>query len=165
MATVLELEAAGSLFKLDPDLQQGIQELRCIYVSPRLKTWIENDLPNLESTWKVELTPQEQLQAFVEEVFCPGEPLTYEWHFRPISHVKDGIWELKTADIGMFGWFSIKDCFIGSAANLTDLVKQHGLYHGYADEAARFRDRLDLTPPKFIPGDNPHAVVSNFGYP
>ncbi len=165
MATVLELDAAGSLFRFDPDLEQGIQELRCIYVSPRLKRWIDNDLPTLESTWKIELSPQEQFQAFFEEVFCPGEPLTYDWHFKPLTHVGDGIWELKTADLRIFGWFSAQDCFIGSAANLTDLVKRHRLYRGYAEEAVRFRDQLDLDPPKFIPGDNPHAVVSNFSYP
>jgi hypothetical protein len=165
MATPLHLDRTGALFKLDPNLGPGVQEFRTIYASPRLKTWIENVLPTLESTWKIELTPQEQLQAFVEEVFCPGEPLTYEHQFKPITHIKDGIWELKTADLRMFGWFFIKDCFIGSAADLTDNVKRHHLYYGYAGEAARFRDGLDLDEPKFVPGDDPHAVVSNFGYP
>jgi hypothetical protein len=51
------------------------------------------------------------------------------------------------------------------ASNLTDNVKRHRLYYGYANEAARFRDRLDLDAPKFVPGDDPHAVVSNFSYP
>jgi hypothetical protein len=165
MATILELEATGSLFRLDPDLEPPIQELRCIYVSPRLKTWIENDLLTLESTWKIELTPQEQLQAFVEEAFCPGAPLTYDWHFKPLTHIRDGIWELKTADLRMFGWFYVKDCFIGSAANLTNTIKRLNLYKPYVEEAVRFRDALDLNNPKFVSGDNPHAVVSDFGYP
>jgi hypothetical protein len=165
MATVLELEAAGNLFRLDPDLEPGVQELRCIYVSPRLKTWIENDLPTLESTWKIEVSPQEQLQAFLEEDFCPGEPLTYDWQFKPLTHIEDGIWELKTADLRIFGWFSVQDCFIGSAANLKDLVKRHRLYYGYVKEAVQFRDQLDLDLPKFVPGDDPHAVISNFSYP
>jgi len=165
MATPLELDNAGALFKLDPDLAPGKREIRSIYASPRLKTWIENDLPQLESTWNIELTPQEQLQAFIEEVFCPREPLTYDWHFKPLTHIRDGIWELKTADLRMFGWFFVKDCFIGSAANLTDTVKQLHLYRPYAEEAVRFRDGLDLNHPKFVPGDDPHAVVSDFSFP
>jgi hypothetical protein len=165
MATALDLDRAGLLFRLDPDLEPGVLEFRLIYASLRLKEWIQNDLPALESTWNIELTPQEQLQALVEEVFCPGEPLTFGHQFKPLTHIKDGIWELKTADLRMFGWFWVKDCFIGSAADLTDRVKRHRLYHGYAGEAARFRDGLDLDEPKFIPGDNPHAVVSNFSFP
>jgi hypothetical protein len=165
MATPLELDNAGALFKLDPDLGPGKREIRWIYASPRLKTWIEDALPRLESTWHIELTPQEQLQAFVEEVFAPGEPLTYDWQFKPLTHIEDGIWELKTADLRMFGWFYEKDCFIGSAANHTDVVKQLKLYRPYAKEAVRFRDQLDLNKPKFVPGDNPHDVVSDFSFP
>jgi len=165
MATPLELDNAGALFKLDPDLLPGTREFRSIYASPRLKTWIENDLPGLESTWNIELTPQEQLQAFVEEIFCPCEPLSYDWHFKPLTHIQDGIWELKTADLRMFGWFFVKDCFIGSAANLKDTIKRLHLYRPYAEEAVQFRDRLDLDNPKFVPGDDPHAVVSDFSYP
>lgn len=65
----------------------------------------------------------------------------------------------------MFGWFSKKDCFIGVAANPTDLVKRHNLYNGHAMEVVRFRNALSLDEPKFIPGDNPHDVVSDFSYP
>jgi hypothetical protein len=165
MATPLELDNAGVLSKLDPDLPQGKKEIRFIYASPVLRTWIENDLPGLESTWNIELTPQEQLQAFVEEVFCPGEPLTYDWQFKPLTHIQDGIWELKTADLRMFGWFYEKNCFIGSAANLTDTVKRLRLYRPYAEEAVRLRGNLDLNAPKFVPGDDPYAVVSDFSFP
>ena len=98
MATVVELDGSGALFKLDPNLGPSVQELRCIYGSPRLKDWIESTLPALEGNWGVELTPLEQLQGFVEEVFCPGEPLTFDWQFKPLTYIRDGIWELKTAD-------------------------------------------------------------------
>lgn len=91
--------------------------------------------------------------------------ITYEWHFKPLTHIEDGIWELKTADLRIFGWFFVRDCFIGSAANLTDTIKQLHLYRPYVQEAVRLRDALDLDIPKFIPGDDPHAVVSDFDYP
>jgi hypothetical protein len=165
MATPLELDRRSALFKLDPDLAPGIEEVRQIFVAPRLKAWIENDLPMLESTWKIELSLQEQLQAFIEEVFCPGESLTYNWQFKPLTHIHDGIWELKTADLRIFGWFFVRDCFIGSAANQTDTIKRLHLYRAYAEEAVRLRNSLDLDNPKFVPGDDPHGVVSNFSFP
>lgn len=164
MATILDLIGTGALFKLDPGLDGPGQEFRCIYTSPRLKTWMQNDLLRLESTWNLEISPAEQLAEMLEH-FCSGGALMYGWQFKPLVHIRDGVWQLKTADIRMFGWFVRKDCFIGVAANLADTIKRHDLYRGYVGEVARYRDALDLNEPKFIPGDNPHDVVSDFNYP
>ncbi len=165
MATLLDLVRCGDLFKLDPDLEPGILDCRCIYTSLKFKTWIEEVLPTLESTWKIEQTPQEQLQSFIEGVFCPGEPLTYDWQFKPLTHIRDGIWELKTADLRVFGWFPKKDHFVGVSADMKDRILQHKLYAPYVRDAADFLSRLDLDEPKYIPGDSPHDVVSDFSYP
>lgn len=100
------------------------------------------------------------------ELFCAGERLSYGYQFKPLTHITDGVWKLKTADIRIFGWFSRKDCFIGAVADDATKIKDHNLYHGYANvPTKRFRDALDLNPPKFVSGDDPHAVVSNFNYP
>lgn len=126
--------------------------------------WIQEKLPGLGSTWNIELTPLEQMVSFIE-TYANGSTLVFGRSFKPISHVSGGVWELKTADIRVFGWFALKDVFLGHAADLTDKIKTHGLYHGYAGEVARFRDQLDLTEPKFVPGDDPNVVVSAFSYP
>ena len=84
---------------------------------------------------------------------------------KPITHVSGGIWELKTSDLRIFGWFHAKDCFIGYRAEHADFVKKHNLYYGLASEAARFRDQLDLDEPKFIPGDDPNVILSNYNFP
>jgi hypothetical protein len=165
MATALYLDATGVLAKFRPMLEPSQRELRMVFASIRLAKWIKEELPKLESTWKVEVTPQEQLLTFLELEFCPGETLTYQWQFKPLTHIRDGIWELKTPDLRIFGWFWRKDVFIGSAGDLKDRIKEHHLYRGYATEAAMFRNELGLDEPKFIPGDDPHAVVSNYGYP
>ena len=163
MATVLDLESSGQLFRIDPALGPKEQEWRSIYVLPRLRKWLEETLPGLESTWNIEQTPAEQLDAFIEE-FCAGRPLTFGWQFKPIRHIRDGIWQLKTADLRVFGWFQSKDTFIGSSANLADVIKRSGLYAGYRDEAVRSRDKLDLNEPKFVPGDDPHVVISDCSF-
>lgn len=164
MATLLELQTQGVLLKADPVLGAREQEVRVLYASTRLTGWIQGTLPSLGSTWDIELSPQEQLDAFLA-VYARGDALTFGQAFRPLVHISDGIWELKTADLRLFGWFYKKDCFIGHAANITETIKQHNLYHGYAGEVARFRDLLLLDEPKFVPGDDPNDVVSDWDYP
>ncbi len=163
MATLLEL-AAHTLHRLDPVLDKGQREARTIYGSEGFRVWAEKTLPRLTSSWDIEVTPEEQFDALAS-IFCSGAVLTYKWQFSPIRHIADGIWELKTADLRIFGWFARKDCFIAVVADTTERVKRHRLYHGYAGAVARYRAALDLDEPKFIAGDDPNAVVSNYSYP
>jgi len=136
-----------------------------IYGLPKLLPRLEIDLPKWESTWKIEESPVQQLDALLD-IFCSGETITFDRRFKPlITHVKDGIWELKTPDLRIFGWFRVKDCFIAGALDLAFNVKSHNLYAGYANEIVYHRDHLDLDEPKFVPGDNPDDVVSNYDYP
>ena len=164
MATALDLDHRGDLFKLDA-LEQGVLELREIYASPVLHGWITNVLPGMVSSWNIQLSPLEQFAA-LSEIFCSGQRLTYGQQFKPLMHVTDGIWQLKTDDLRIFGWFNRKDCFIGAVADDATRIKKHNLYHGYANVTTKaFREIIDLDTPKYIPGDDPHAVVSNFDIP
>lgn len=96
-------------------------------------------------------------------LFCSGDTLTYDWHFKPLNHVEDGIWELKTTDLRIFGWFPQKDCFIGVIADTKERLLKYQLYGPYAKlEVTPFRNQLDLDLPKFVPGKNPHDVVSDY---
>lgn len=164
MATLVELDRRGELFKLDPALEANEQEWRMIYTSPRLKDWLEGVLPSLVSHWQQELSPLQQVDALVEE-FCSGTTLCFGPQFKPIQHVKGGIWELKTPDVRVFGWFHVKDCFVGWRGEAAEHVKRYNLYYGIAGEAARYRDLLDLDEPKFIAGEDPNNVVSNYNLP
>ncbi len=166
MATLLDLSTKkdSPLIKVDPGLEPSEQEWRAIYAGGRFQPWLINDLPNLVSEWQIEETPLQQLDALLE-VFASGEALTYGHRLNPLNHLGDGVWELKTADLRIFGWFPCKDHFIGVVADTAYRCKKHDLYAGYAGETVRFRDKLDLDQPKFIPGDDPHAVVSNLNYP
>lgn len=164
MATPLVLDSRGVLFKLDV-LDINVQEFREIYASPTLHEWIEQVLPSLSSELGIELSPSEQVVALAE-IFCGGERLSYGRQFKPLTHITDGVWELKTPDVRIFGWFHRKDCFVGAVADDATRIKKIGLYYGYANVTTKdFRNALDLDIPKFVPGDDPHAVVSNFDYP
>jgi hypothetical protein len=164
MATLSELELRGDIWKMDPALPPREQEERAIFASPALLAWIANVLPGLGSTWNIEMSPIEQLDVLVGD-FCAGHELTYKHHFKPLLHKLDGIWELKTADLRVFGWFPVKDHFLAVKADLADRVKISGLYNGYCGEVDRFRTALELDDPKHIQGIDPNGVVSNYSYP
>jgi len=165
MATLLDLirRAPPPLHRLDPGFDDGTQEFRSIVCSPRLKAWIDQDLSALKSALGIELSPQEQFFALVQ-TFCSDEPLTYGEQFKPLYCRGRGVWELKTSDLRVFGWFPMKDHFVGVAGNDATFIKEHSLYQGYIEEVVRFRDALDLDEPKFIPGEEARDVVSNYNF-
>ena len=111
MATLLHLAEQNRVFKLDAALPRGGQEWRRIYVLPEARSWMEGVLPTLESELGLEISPIEQLDAFLT-AYCSGETLMYERQFRPVRHIAAGIWEMKTPDLRLFGWFQDKDCFV-----------------------------------------------------
>jgi hypothetical protein len=161
MATLIELHAQGRVFRIDPALSWRELEARRLFVLPDAWKWIELVLPTKNSTWNIQESPVEQLDALTYE-FCVGQELAVGTRFKCLTHLGDGIWQLKTADLRLFGWFSQKDCFIISDLDDTGRIKQSNLYPGYCKQAVRRRDALDLDEPKFIHGDNPDDVVSDW---
>jgi hypothetical protein len=160
MATLLELEQHGDIFRFDPSLAWNEYEDRRVYMLPRARKWIEEKLPLLESVLGVQESPQEQLDALFYE-FCSGQRLQTGRRFKKIRPRENGVWELKTADLRVFGWFCMKDCFVVTACNDATATKDHNLYRGYCDEAVRLRNALDIDEPKYVSGDDPNDVVSD----
>ena len=164
MSTILESAELGALVRLDPALEPNELEWRIVYVLPHMLPQLQNDLPAYVSQWRVESSPLQQFDAMLE-VFCSGETLTFDRMFKPLTHIQDGIWELKTPDLRLFGWFPIKDCFVMGAMDTAFKVRTHNLYVGYANVVAYRRNQLSLDAPKFIPGTDPNDVVSNYDFP
>lgn len=164
MATLIHLAQQNQLIKLEAALSWREQEDRRIYLFPKAKDWMEQTLPGEVSDRGLETSPLEQLDEFMTH-YCSGRELTYERQFRPINHIDNGIWELKTADVRLFGWFAAKDCFICTAGDTKYRILEYRLVPGYRDEAVRFRDALDLDEPKFVTGDDPNDVISAFSFP
>ena len=134
-----------------------------MYVLPRVMPRMVDELPAFESQWNIEVSPIQQFDALMED-FCLGVNLTFDRQFKPLCHIKDGIWELKTPDLRIFGWFVIKDIFIAGAIDTAFNVKNGPLYVGYAREVAYFRDNLNLNEPKFVTGTEPQDVISNYDF-
>jgi hypothetical protein len=160
MATLLGLVQQERLFRFDPELGRNEMEVRRIFLLPPARNWLVEVLPTIGSTWNIEESPAEQLDALVYE-FCSGKRLKIGNRFKSLIHLGDGIWELKTADLRLFGWFVAKDCFVVSDCDQTDRIKRVNLYKGYCEQAVRRRDALELDGPKYIGGDKPDDVVSD----
>ncbi|MCL2714165.1 MAG: hypothetical protein FWD68_06145 [Alphaproteobacteria bacterium] len=151
----VRLTARGEIAKLDPQLPSASQAMRMVHVGPKLQRWMETVLPGVESTWKIEQSPVEQLDDLMQ-VFCSGSPLTNSWQFESLTHVAEGVWGLKTADIRRFGWFHPKCCFIAAAADTADRIKTHKLHEGYGRiEVINFRKALDRVRPQIHPRRQP----------
>ena len=165
MATILELEKLRVLEKYNANLRPREFEDRRLYAGARLVKWFADVLPHLGSSWKREETPEFQV-AYLLKKYVTGAVLTYDWQFHTLRPFENSVWELKTADVRIFGWFFRKDHFIGVVADLKQNILDHsGIASGYVGDVVRFRDRLDLNEPKLIEGKDPNNVVSNFTYP
>ena len=146
MATLLDIVAAGAIVKLAPILGAREQEERVIYASPKLLSWIQGVLPTLSSNWNISMSPLEQF-IDLHSTFAAGECLVFGNDLNPLHPIDNGIWELKTADLRVFGWFVRQDCMIAQCADTAANVKNHNLYVGYRDETVRFRNQLNLSDP------------------
>ena len=161
MATLIQLSDANQLVRVDPVLHPGALEQRVIYLLPRVVEWMEKTLPTALPQKNKEETPIMQMDSLIER-FCSGESLVLEYGFKILYPRDKCIWELKTDDLRVFGWFPQRDTFIVSACGITAHVKKHQLYRGFIDQTVRDRELLDLDPPKFIPGEDPDDLISTW---
>ncbi len=143
-------------------LENGEQEVRVIYAAADHVAWVRDVLPNLVAD-RAEQSPAEQLDECWLR-FCLGEELSYGAHFKPLLYAGRGVWELKTIDLRIFGWFPQRDFFVAVVAEQKRLLIANRSYGTFIREVVAYRDWLPLDGDKFIDGEDPNGVVSNFAY-
>ena len=161
MSTLLELEASGKIVRYDPELGPGVLEERRVYMLARVPGQIEDRLVGTTSDRHIETNPDEQLDALLAD-FCEGVELLADTQFKCLKPHENGVWELKTPDVRMFGWFHEKDCFIATAVDAKWRILEHKLYQPYIAEAARLRSDIFGDDVSFIQGTEPNDVLSNW---
>jgi hypothetical protein len=151
MPTAQELCQASQLELIEVELEPHEQPQRLVYGNPRFRAWMENVLPNLatDGFFVGAPSPLEQVDALLHR-FIAGDAIR---SFPPkcIKPEHNGIWELRTHDVRIFGWFWRKGVFIASYAD-TKANCKNGLYPTYRNGSIADRDALDLSPPKFVTG-------------
>lgn len=166
MATFAKLVDDGVVVRIDVELD-GKQPWRSLYAYPAegtanyLPIWLRDTLPTLESSAiGADDTPEEQLYALLE-LYVVGERLNLGEMYKPLFPHADGVWELRTTDTRLFGWFHQNDCFVAVFADETEHVHKHSLHTGYRNEIVRLRNALELDEPKFVAGVEEDDVLTN----
>lgn len=161
MSTLLEHLQTGALVRFDPELGLGVLEQRRIYMLARVPDQIAMRIVGTTSDRHLEIAPDEQLDGLLAD-FCEGIEIAAGTQFKCLVPQQNCIWELKTPDVRMFGWFYEKDCFIATAVDAKWRIREHKSYRGYIVEAAHFRSQLFGEDAGFIKGMEPDDVLSNW---
>lgn len=157
MATLAMLEEQQVLQRYEPDLEPGQMAQRVLYATSGFLNWFTNVLPTLKKDWG-SLSPEEQVTRVLWE-FVAGAPLVYSQGFKNLDPMIDGVWELKTLDVRIFGWFAAKSTFVAVTGELRAALVPWSAYAPYIAAVKQVRSALDLDEPKFLAGGAPKDVL------
>lgn len=150
MATIHQLCDAGAVVALGGGLDVNEQPLFAI---PHVVEWLGQVLPGLDADFhEGRQYPLEQADDLFHD-FVSGDDFSYYARSHSMLPRDPGVWELKTPDLRLFGWFAGRGVFIIAEIDTAFRCKKHSLYPGYLGSVVRRRDALNLDEPKFITGD------------
>ena len=140
------------LIKLGGGLAPHEQPMRTMFAFPHVIEWFKNTLPDLNPDLSGgKQTPIEQIDLLLYD-FISGDDFSYYRRSHFMKPPKSGVWELKTPDVRIFGWFVARNTFIVANVDTAYRCKALDLYTGYLNDTIRRRDLLDLDEPKFVEG-------------
>lgn len=163
MPTIATLIENNTLIQIHVDLERGVQPWRCLYGTTEFLSWINEVLPGLNTTipgdsW----TPEDQVfDAF--DRFIAGKSLDDSRRFKSLNSTPQYfVWEFKTPDIRIFGWFPQKDHFICAYGIMKETLELERAYGKYIAMTKYVRDnQLCLEPPGFINSRKYEDVLSD----
>ncbi len=160
MNTLEDLVATGAIVRIEIELDGGALPKRLLFGTPAFVGWLEEHLDAMKnSPLGGDLSPVEQLDHLFY-AFVSGKVLACTRQFRAIRSEPRAVWELKTLDLRIFGWFPMKDCFVAVFGDWADRVKDHDLYRGYRLQVRRLRRQLGVDRTLCVEGVNPDDVLS-----
>lgn len=155
MATLSKLCDDKVLLKGKGPLGPGRFYERGFYAFPGFVDWIKNEVKN-RPTGRINsaMTPNEQLVERLRQ-WMAGEPMAEGPMFHDMRPSEDGVWELKTHDLRIFGWLYRPREFIAVCGGHKDDYEEPTKIKTYADDKRRViaaRDALPLDGAKFVIG-------------
>jgi len=151
MATLEHLVVQGRLKRYRVELEHPDQPVRYLYAAPAVESWFTDTLASAPCDRGRNLTPSEQVDECLYE-FVRGEPLAYGHRCRKLEPIARGVWELKTTDVRIFGWFPKRATFLMVCGEMKVRLPHFKAYQPYVAHVVTFRDHLDLDDPKALTG-------------
>jgi hypothetical protein len=152
------LDKIPTVTKIDLPLGRGGFEERKFYALPAFMNDLTNVVPTLQTgRLNAPQTPLDQLDDILHR-WITGKPMRYGRWLNDLSPQASETWEMKTADLRIFGWIYRPKVFIGAFIGFADDYKRHKnqpakeSYDDARERVVEIRNRLDLDPPKFTAG-------------
>ena len=160
ISTIEELVAAGAISRIEVALNGREQSQRLLFGTPDFIEWLRRLINGAGPENSVgQATAAEQVDQLFH-LYLSGAPLIHTRQFRYIRAEDYAVWELKTPDVRIFGWFMKRDCFVCVFGDWADKVKDHDLYRGYRIAIRRIRRQLDIDNTLCVQGVDPGDVLS-----
>jgi hypothetical protein len=157
--TIYELIESGSIVPIDIALGARERAIRLMFGTPPFIQWLsERARAKEESPLGADLAPAEQLDWLIYS-FVSGRSLNYGEHLKLIKAERHGVWEMKTPDLRIFGWFLDKNAYVAAFGDWADRIKDFGLYRGYSIGVRRARREMGANE-LFVKGVTPDDVIS-----
>lgn len=156
MATLASLPTVTRIF-----VPLGRREFdeREFYALPSFMLFLQQILPGLSTgILAAKESPSDQMNTVLRK-WNTGKPMAQGRAFAIMRPTPKFVWEMKTADLRIFGWVYRPKVFIGAFAGFADdYKKQNGQPPKESYDAARnrvlwIRDHLNLDPPLFATGN------------
>lgn len=132
-----------------------------------LLVWFQTVLRKQEPLEPTDDPPYKQIKlTFKDYLF--GKQIIVGKDIKQMQPLGDDVYEFRTPDVRVFGWFYTRDCFIAVCGDTIDNLKRDELnprrnndeYNMRRDEVIRARNDLDLDEPKWIQGARLTDVLS-----
>lgn len=153
------LDNLATVTRIRVPLAQGEFDEREFYALPSFMRFIQEALPLLPTgVLGATETPKQQMDSVLRK-WNSGRPMEYRRSFSTLRPTHHSVWEMKTADLRIFGWIYRPRVFVAAFVGYADDYKQQGEnppkedYGEARDRVIWLRDRLDLDLPLFVTGE------------
>ncbi|MFK5599940.1 hypothetical protein ACFZ8E_23530 [Methylobacterium sp. HMF5984] len=157
MATISDLTRAGVLHPVGGSKGTKKGKTRRFYATDAALDWIVGVSRNSPSSPEgYDETPKLQLYNLLK-AYTSGDPLVFDQEFHPMRPGDKKIWELKTIEMRIFGFFSDVDEFVAVVIDYKWRIKLYSLSEGYKNEVETFRYHLGVP---YVKENGVHYVLS-----
>ncbi len=160
MSTIDTLLEAETLKSVSLGLLEGELPERGLFGTERFREFVAATLPAIPSQ-DVMLSSAEQVSGLLGR-FLRNKPFVLRSPLSPVRALQDAVWELKTLDVRIFGWFTSRDCMVVDfGCDVKKLKNGEFNYSGCINQTRYTRTSLGFADNEFIQGTNVHDVLSN----